>query len=367
MKAAVLYEERKPVVVEDVDLRGPEEREVLVRIAASGVCHSDYHRVTGDIPNPLPAILGHEASGVVEEIGPGVTRVSKGDRVVLSWAPFCGDCFYCERDRPAQCIKFWDEGGKGTLFDGRIHLGKGGQPIYHCCFISSFAEYCVVPDTACVAIPQEMPFDKASLLGCAVTTGVGAAINTARVQPGSSVVVIGCGGVGLNVIQGATLSGAERIVAVDLKPSKFDLARQLGATDTIDASEVDVVEAIHELTHGLGADYAFEAIGVAATMEQAYAVTRRGGTVVVVGVGAVGTTMELPANKLAENEKIFTGSYYGGAHPPTFMPYLIDLYLEGKLKLDELMTRTYSLDDTEQALQDLKLDDAGRGVLIMDR
>lgn len=366
MKAAVLYEENQPVRVEEVELSGPESGEVLVRIAASGVCHSDYHRVTGDIPNPLPAILGHEAAGVVEEVGQGVTRVSPGDRVVLSWAPFCGRCFYCLRNQPAQCVKFWDEGGKGTLFDGRIHLGKGGDPIYHCCFISSFAEYCVVPDTSCVVIPEEMAFDRASLLGCAVTTGVGAAINTAKVQPGSSVVVIGCGGVGLNVIQGSALCGAERIIAVDLQPTKFDLARQLGATHTIDASGVDVVEAVRELGDGLGVDYAFEAIGAPETMEQAYAAARRRGTVVVVGVGAVGTKMQVPADKLAETEKVLTGSYYGGAHPPTFMPLLIELYLAGKLKLDELMTRRYSLADTEQALQDLKKDDAGRGVLVME-
>ena len=365
MRAAVLYAYNEPPKIEEIEIRDPHAEEVLVRIEASGVCHSDLHRVTGDISTPFPVVLGHEAAGVVERVGDRVSRVKPGDRVVLSWAPFCEECYFCLRNQPAQCNTFWELGGKGTLFDGTIHLHKGDRDIHHCCFVSSFAEYTVVPETGCVRISEEVDFDKASLLGCAVTTGAGAAINTAKVEPGSTVAVIGCGGVGLSVIQGATICGAARIIAVDLAETPLKLARELGATDTVNGKEVDAVEAVLDLTGGHGVDYSFEAIGLPGPMAQAYAMARRRGMVVVVGVGPTGAKLEVPADKIAETEKILTGSYYGSAFPQTFIPRLIDLYLSGKLQLDKLATRQYRLDDTAQAIDDLRKDNAGRGVILM--
>lgn len=364
MNAAVLYGQDQPVKVEEIALRDPDPGEVLVRIAASGVCHSDLHRVTGDIPTSFPVVLGHEAAGIVEAVGNGVKRVAPGDRIVLSWAPFCGTCFFCLHGQPAQCDKFWSLAGKGTLFDGTVHLHKGDQDTYHCCFVSSFAEYAVVPETGCIPIPEEVPFDIASLLGCAVMTGVGAAINTAKVEPGSRVAVIGCGGVGLSVTQGAALAGAAQIVGVDIAQSTLTLARRLGATHTINSREEDPTPAILELTDGRGTDYAFEAIGLPETMAQAYAAARRGGKVVVVGVGRVNSRLELPADKIAESEKTLVGSYYGSASPQAFIPMLIDLYLAGKLALDELATRQYSLEQTNEALLDLQKDEARRGIIV---
>src|SRR5918992_4499228 len=281
MKAAVLYEARTPLVVETVDLDDPKEGEVLVRLASAGVCHSDYHVMKGEWTLPLPMVLGHEAAGVVEKVGSRVTQVKPGDHVILNFRPNCGWCRYCTIGRPVLC------NGADTLrwmmFDGTVRLHKGGQDIYHFARTASFAEYAVVPQSGAVPVRKDMPLEKACLVGCAVMTGVGAVVNTARVPAGSSVLVIGCGGIGLNVIQGAALAGAERIIAVDLLENKLAYAREFGATDIVDASKGDVPGRILEMTDG-GADYAFEAIGFSKTIEQAYESTCPGGVTTVVGM-----------------------------------------------------------------------------------
>ncbi|HZA21945.1 MAG TPA: Zn-dependent alcohol dehydrogenase, partial [Dehalococcoidia bacterium] len=278
VKAAVLYEPQTPLVVETLDLDDPKEGEVLVRLASAGVCHSDYHVMKGEWKPPLPMVLGHEAAGVVEKVGPGVSMSKPGDHVILNFRPNCGWCRYCTVGRPVLCNGA--DTARWTLFDGTVRLHKGNQDIYHFARTASFAEYVVVPQSGAVPVRDDMPLDKACLVGCSVMTGVGSVINTAKVEAGSSVMVIGCGGVGLNVIQGAALAGAERIIAVDVLENKLAYAQQFGATDIIDASHGDTVARVRDLTDG-GVDYAFEAIGNSRTILQAYESTRPGGVTTV--------------------------------------------------------------------------------------
>jgi S-(hydroxymethyl)glutathione dehydrogenase/alcohol dehydrogenase len=303
VKAAILETPATDLIVENIDCQEPHTGEVLVRIAASGVCHSDLHVVHGSQTTNLPIVLGHEGAGIVEAIGPNVTRVKVGDHVVLSWVPYCGQCVFCLSGRPNLCSVAYAALAKGTLLDGTSRLSRFGKPIYHYSFISSFAEYSVVPEAGCVVIHPEIPLDKASLVGCAVMTGVGAAINTARVHPGSTVAVIGAGGVGLNVMQGAQLAGAATIIAVDIIPSKLARASVFGATHLINSKEVDAVAAVRELTNGLGADYTFEAVGHPITMRQCWEMARPGGTVVMVGIAGEGTELSLPANRVVREER----------------------------------------------------------------
>ena len=364
MKAAVLYELKTPLKVEDVDLDNPKAREVRVKIAANGVCHSDYSVIHGVLRSPLPVVLGHEGAGIVEEVGPEVNLVKAGDHVVLSFAPYCGRCYYCAIGRPVLCENMRITMGKGTLLDGTCRLKKNGKDIHHMAGLSSFAQYAVVPEIACITIPNHMPLDKACLVGCGVMTGVGAAINTAKVEPGSSAVVVGCGGVGLNVIQGCALAGAGTIIAVDLMENKLEYARQFGATHTINPSRQDVVKTVRSLTEGRGADYAFEVIGLSKTIEQAYACARQGGTTVVVGAPSREAMVTLPASSFL-TEKVIKGSVYGSARPRVDMPRLIDLYMNKKLKLDELVTRTYSLDEVNEAMTALEKGEVARSVIVM--
>src|SRR5712691_3917401 len=278
MKAAVLYEFKPPLRVEDVDLGNPKEGEVRVKIAASGVCHSDYSVIHGVLGAKLPAVLGHEGAGIVEEVGPRVTLVKPGDHVVLSVIANCGYCSFCVIGQPVLCDNLGRTLGRGTMLDGTTRLSKNGQTISQLAGLASFAQYVVVPEMTCIPIPDNVPLDKACLVGCGVMTGVGAAINTAKVEPGSSTVVIGCGGVGLNVIQGCALAGAGIIIAVDLMDNKLEYAKQFGATHTVNPSRQELVKTVRSLTEGRGADYAFEVIGLGKTIEQAYACTRQGGT-----------------------------------------------------------------------------------------
>ncbi len=359
MKAAVLYEYKQPLVIEEIDLDPPKQGEVLVRMTSSGVCHSDYHTMVGDVPWTLPVVLGHEGAGIVEEVGPGVTTVAPGDPVVLSFIPGCGKCRYCAIGRPNLCIV--REKSRSLMLDGTSRLHKGSQTIYHYSWVSCFAEYAVLPEDGVIKVRKEMPMDKLCLIGCAVMTGVGAVINCAKVTPGSSVVVIGAGGIGLNVIQGATLAGAEKIIAVDVQQNKLDYAKLFGATDLVNASQVDPVKAVLDLTGG-GADYAFEAIGLINTAEQALASVHRGGMAVIIGIPPSGTQMKVDPTVLRE-ERILTGTSYGSARPRFDMPKLIDLYLAGKLKLDELVTKYYSLEEINTAYQDLLEGRLARGII----
>ena len=362
MKAAVYYRANQPLTVEELELLEPQRNEVTVRIEAAGVCRSDLHFIDGLLPHPAPAVLGHEGAGVVEEVGEGVTYAQPGDHVILSFIPSCGQCPYCIAGRPNLCTVGNRAAARGALLDGTTRLRKGKQEVFHMTCTACFAERAVVPESSVVKIREDMPLDRAALIGCGVMTGVGAVINTARVQAGSVVAVIGCGGVGLNVVQGASLSGAAKIIAVDVNGFKLELAQQFGATHVVNATEdPDVVGAIRQLSPG-GADYAFEVIGRPETMRQAYDATRRGGMAVVVGLAPAGAEVSIPAGTLLQ-EKILTGSSYGGARPRIDMPKLVDLYMTGKLKLDELISRRYPLDGINDAFQAMRDGEVARSII----
>jgi S-(hydroxymethyl)glutathione dehydrogenase/alcohol dehydrogenase len=360
IKAAVLYEPKTPLVIETLDLDEPSDGEVLVRIASAGVCHSDYHVMKGEWTMPMPMVLGHEAAGVVERVGTGVRHVHPGDHVILNFRPNCGWCAHCASGRPVLCNG--TDTPRWFLFDGTVRLHRNGQDVYHFARTASFAEYVVVPESGAVPVRKDMPLEQACLVGCSIMTGVGSVIHTAKVPPGASVVVIGCGGVGLNCVQGAVLAGAERIIAVDIMESKLAYAREFGATDTIDASQTDAVAEIVEMTRG-GADYAFEAIGNSKTILQAYECTGLGGVTVVVGMAAETDEVTLNALSLPRTEKVIMGSWYGSARPWVDLPRLADLYLSGKLKIDEMISRTYSLDEINTAYAALDKGEVARSVI----
>ena len=360
MKAAVLYEPFQPLFVEDLDLEGPRRREVLVKLAASGVCHSDLHYIKGDREHPMPVVLGHEGSGIVEEIGPGVTYAKPGDHVVLSFVPSCGQCSYCVKGRQNLCQARYTL--QGNLLDGTKRLRKGQQEISHFNGLSTFGEYAVVPEDSLVLIRDDAPLDKLALIGCGVPTGVGAAIHTAKVQPGSKVVVIGAGGVGLNVLQGAALAGAETIIAVDIHGPKLEHSMQFGATHLVNAATQDVVESVAEITGGDMADYAFEVIGSTMAINQALSTTKRGGVTVAVGVAPTGAELTIDPDFLHQ-DRVLMGCTYGSCYPRADMPMLVDLYMAGKLKLDELISRTFSLDEINTAFDLLDRGEVARSII----
>ena len=361
MKAAVLYEINQPVVVDDIDVEGPKEGEIAVKIAATGVCHSCYHAVTGKLEVPLPIVLGDEGAGVVEEVGKGVTLVEPGDHVILSWVPSCGHCIYCTQGYANLCLES-EKAGRGRLQDGTTRYRKNGVDIYHMATVASFAEYSIIPQECAIPIDKDVPLDKAALIGCSVTTGVCAVTNTAYLRPGSSAVVFGAGGIGLNVIQGAVISGAEKIIAVDVMESKLEFARQFGATHTIDASKGDPIPEIKSLTDGLGADYAFEAIGTPVTYEQAIRAIRKRGKAIWIGAPPR-EPISLDAGIVFWGEKTVMGSNYGSARPRYDMPRLLSLYRTGMLKLDELITRCYRLDEVNEAFADMLNGEVARGMI----
>jgi NDMA-dependent alcohol dehydrogenase len=360
VKAAVCYAPHTPLIVEELDLDEPKEGEVLVRIASAGVCHSDYHVMKGEWNPPLPMVLGHEGAGIVEKVGPGVTMSQPGDHVILNFRPNCGFCKFCQTGRPVLCNGAASP--RWFLFDGTVRLHKGATDINHFARVACFAEYAVVPQSGAVPVRKDMPLDKACLIGCSVMTGVGAVINTAKIEPGSSVLVIGCGGVGLNVVQGAKLAGAGKIIAVDMLENKLAFAREFGATDVIDASRGDVVERVQGMTDG-GVDYAFEAIGFSKTIEQAYAATGLGGTTVIVGMAPETDNMTFSALDFPRTEKTLKGSWYGGARPFADLPKMVDLYLDGKLKVDEMVSRYYKLDEINAAYDALASGEVARSII----
>jgi S-(hydroxymethyl)glutathione dehydrogenase/alcohol dehydrogenase len=362
-KAVVARELNKPVVVETVEVESPRRDEVMVKIEACGVCHSDLSATNGTIPMPPPLVLGHEAAGRIEEVGEGVDDVAVGDRVVISWVPMCGKCRYCASGRPALCDM--SARAVATLPDGTSRLKDAdGKPLNHFAGVSVMAEYATVHKDNVIKLDVDVEADKAALVGCAVMTGVGAALNTARVQPGSSVAVIGCGGIGLNVIQGAALAGAERIIGVDMDDKKLAFAQTFGATHTVNPGrDGDAVAKILELTGG-GADYAFECIGRAATIEQSYNAVGKGGMAVVVGVAPPAEQVQLGAFMMPFTEKVLTGSMYGSARPRVDFPRLLALYKANRLKLDELVSATYSIDEAPRAFEDLERGANARGVIV---
>jgi S-(hydroxymethyl)glutathione dehydrogenase/alcohol dehydrogenase len=364
-RAAVVYAYNQPVVVEELSLDDPKPDEVLVRMAAAGVCHSDLSVVNDTIHYDPPVALGHEGAGIVERVGANVTKVRPGDHVVLSFVSYCGECPTCKRERVCLCKAYPTR--RGYLLDDSVRLRNArGMDIAQMARIGTMSEYSVVPQQSVIRIDPEYPLDKAALVGCGVTTGVGAVLNTAKVEPGSTVAVIGTGGVGLNVIQGACLAGAERIIAVDRVVNKLDFARRFGATETVNASEGDPVEAVRDLTGGVGVDYAFEVIGNPTTIAQAYAMIRPAGMAVVVGVARADAQVSIAPHEMVFSEKQLIGSFYGSSVPHRDMPRLLELYRDKKLKLDELITRTYRLDEINQAFADMKAGVNARGMILFD-
>jgi S-(hydroxymethyl)glutathione dehydrogenase / alcohol dehydrogenase len=364
MKAAICYQNDEPVRVEEITIDPPRRNEVLVRMAASGVCHSDLSVITGIMPAKLPCVLGHEGAGTVERLGDGVAHLKEGDRVLLSWVTPCGVCYYCRIGDPHLCEVGAKINSTHRPADGTTRVHRNGADLQAFCGLGALSEMVVAPANACVKLPNDAPLDKAALIGCAVMTGVGAVFNTAKVRPGSRVAVFGAGGVGLNVIQGAAIAGAERIIAVDVTRRKLDFAVSFGATEVIDASEEDPVAAIRERTDGRGVDYAFEAIGRKESIEQAYAATRKGGTCVVIGIGSRKESVSLSVFFIPVMEKRLVGCWYGGADVHRDALLLLSLYGAGKLKLDELLTRTYPLEEVNQALADMTAGLNARGLIL---
>ncbi len=360
MKAAVLRGVDQPLEIEDVQIDKPRGREVLIRTAAAGVCHSDLHYQTGDYPCPMPAVLGHESAGVVEQVGPDVTHVEPGDHVISCLSVFCGQCEYCLSGRPALCTKV----GLRRTPDQKPRLSVGEQEFHQFYDLSSFAEQMLVHENAIVKITKDMPLDRAALIGCGVVTGVGAVINTAKVTPGSTVAIIGCGGIGLNCVQGAVLAGAARIIAVDRVPAKLELAKKFGATDVVNASDGDPVEQVKELTSG-GVEYSFEAIGLKATTEQAWSMLRTGGTATIIGMIPIGTMIEIHGVELLFEKKI-QGSMMGSNRFRIEMPRYVDLYLNGRLNLDDLVSQRIGLDQVQEGFEALKKGEIARSVIVFD-
>ena len=363
-RAAVLTGVNAPFQVTDVELAPPRTGEVLVKIAASGLCGSDLNVISGKRTLvPFPAILGHEASGVIVECGRGVDRIRPGDSVVLSIVPSCGQCRSCLLDRRNYCEVAGAAMAAGALLDGTRRLSADGRELHHFLTVSSFAEYAVVPESGAVTIPDSMPLDHAALLGCGVLTGFGAVHNTAGVTAGSRVAVFGCGGVGLNIVQGARLAGAARILAVDVMADKLALARKLGATDAVDASAADPVAAVRDMVGG--ADYAFEALGREQTIQQAWASLDVGGQLVLVGLLPGGARLTLDAGPFL-NEQSVRGCYFGSADISRDVPVLVQHYLHGDLVLDELISRRITLDDLDDGFADLRSGRGVRSVLVFD-
>ena len=364
IRAAVLEQTGGPHRIQELDLAAPGPNEVLVRLRATGVCHSDFNAIDGTAETRCPAVLGHEGAGVVEAVGPGTTRVAVGDHVALSWAPSCGECAECLRSLPQLCSTAWPAMGTGGLMDGTTRLSRDGEPVYHYSFLSTFAEATVVPENCCVAIPRDVPFDVAGLVGCAVTTGVGAVWRTAQVRPGDRVAVIGCGGVGISALMAAVATGAEPVIAVDTAPGKLDVARSFGATQGVlwAGSAETTAEAVREASGG-GVDYAIEATGRPEAMLAAFLSTRARGAAVLIGIPRADAVLTLPALSIPRMERRVLGSIYGSSRPERDFPLTLDLYRSGRLPLDRLVSHRLPLDGIEEAFTLMRSGGALRVVL----
>jgi S-(hydroxymethyl)glutathione dehydrogenase/alcohol dehydrogenase len=360
-RAAVLHEKDAPLSIENVTLPAPGPREVLVRNHASGLCHTDLEVIQGRLAYPFPIVLGHEGAGVVEAVGSEVTTVRPGDHVIASWNPACGHCFHCVHDEPVLCEPFRRHQPRGRMLDGSTRLALGGGTLHHFGVVSSHAEYSLLPESGAIPIPRDMPLDRACLIGCAVMTGVGAVLRLAQPGVGASIAVVGCGAVGLNVVQGALLAGAERILAIDRDPVRLERALQLGATHALHADE-GTVEAVRDATAGRGADAVFECAGSENAMQLALEITRVGGQLVILGKVPADQHVSFRFGALM-GEKRITRSSYGGARPARDFPWLASLYLEGKLRLDELITMRVPLDRINEGFDAMRTGEGIRTVV----
>jgi S-(hydroxymethyl)glutathione dehydrogenase / alcohol dehydrogenase len=360
-QAAVLYEIKKPLVVEEVEVLEPGPHEVLVKWAANGVCHSDYHVMVGDAPHPLPVVLGHEASGVVQKIGAGVETVQVGDHVCSSYIPSCGRCGYCIGGQPTMCAL--RDKPRWFMHDGTSRFRKNGQALHHYLQVGGYATHAVLPEQSVIPIRKDAPLDVVCLVSCGVLAGAGPVFNKAKVQVGASVAVWGCGGVGLNTIQMARILGAGKIIAVDVVKQKLTWAEEFGATHIVDASKEDPVARVHAISGTGGVDYAFELVGTQKTMEHAFLATHRGGTCVVVGVAPAGTRLSIDPGLLLQ-QRVLTGSSFGAGHQRTDVPMLIDLYMDGKYKLDELISRRVGLNELNHAYDLLLAGEVKRSIVV---
>ena len=353
------------LAIEEIHLDPPGPREALVRMRAAGVCHSDLHTFRGELRATPPIVLGHEGAGVVEAVGPGVSRVRPGDVVAITWLPACNSCPTCLSGRPTLCERLASTTLAGTMPDGTLrHRAQDGLALKPYLSSATMAEYAVIHENGLVPVPEGVPFDVAAIVGCAVMTGVGAVLNQAQVRPGSSAAVIGCGGVGLSSVLGCRLAGCDPIIAVDVASDKLDLARNLGATHAVDSRQADAVDLIRRIT-GNGPDYAFDSVGIEATIALALLCVRPDGTAVVMGMGAVKEEIAIPPAALVFGNRRLMGSFAGSGRPLSDLPRLMNLYRAGRLDLDALITRRYALADTRQAFDDLEAGRVARGVIMI--
>ena len=364
MKAAVLTAINTPLQILDVQQEGPKHGEVRVKVKATGVCMSDWHLMNGDWPTKLPLVPGHEAAGIIEDVGPGVAMVKKGDHIIFSFAAHCGHCTYCSKGRSVLCIGH-RAAPAGGMYDGTTRLKYNGEPVYQMTRIGTFSEFVVCSEENVVPIRKDMPWAQAALVGCSVATGFGAVARHAKVEPGSNVLVIGCGGVGLNIVQAAKLAGARHVIAADLLDNKLEFAKSFGATHTINAKTENVAKQVKAIT-GLGVDYAFDAIGSQITATQIIDAIAPGGHAVLVGIPAVTVSAPFSPFMMVFQEKKLTGSFYGSVQPNLDFPILCDLYMDKKLNLDALISRTYKLDEINEGFTQLKAGSGARGVVMFD-
>lgn len=360
VQAAVFTGPNQPLEMRELQISDqPGPNEVLVKIAASGVCHSDLHALSGEWETPAPLVLGHEGAGVVIAAGSEVTGLEIGDHVVLSWTPSCQKCEFCVTGNPVLCQLANETAYQHVFSDGKTRLKDGEEDVKSFLGVGSFADHAMVPASAAIKIRKDAPFAQAALVGCAVTTGIGAVVNTAKVEPYSTVLVIGGGGVGLNIVQGARLVGAKQIILADVSDDKLELGRKFGATHTINSREVDLLTAVKELTDGRGVDYAFEAIGLPFTIEASYEAVRRGGTAVVVGQVADGVKISIDPFVMSDQEKKLIGSNYGSSRQSIDFPNIIDQYMEGLVDLDSMVTDRIALSEVNEAFAEMR---KGRGI-----
>lgn len=361
---AVVVDKVDEYSVQDISIDPPKAGEVRVKIKAAGVCHSDLSVINGTIPLAAmgPLVLGHEGAGIIEELGEGVVGLNIGDRVALSWVYMCGDCYYCDRDQDHLC----QEGTKsfGKMLDGTSRVRRGEQELNTMMLTGCMAEEAIVPAANCVKIDDDIPFTVAAMVGCGVMTGVGAAIKTANVTAGSTVAVVGCGGIGLSIIQGARIAGAKMVIAVDQAESKLEMAKSFGATHAFTAEEAG--DKVKELTGGIGVDFGFEAVGIAPTVKAMDLLTRRGGTATVVGVGSMQKSFDFNALAFSMTGKTYKGCFYGDAFPKVDFPMLLSFYKNGQLDLDNMISKTYSIDDVKEAFADMVAGSNARGILVFD-
>ncbi|MDE2577763.1 MAG: Zn-dependent alcohol dehydrogenase [Hyphomicrobiales bacterium] len=363
MKAAVLTEINQPLQILDLTLRAPRAGEARVSVKAAGVCMSDWHMIAGDWPSKPPLVLGHEAAGIVTEVGPGPSLVAPGDHVIFSFSSHCGHCRFCNAGRSIMCNGH--TASPQLLPDGSTALSLNGEPVGQMARIGTFCEEVVCSTENLVPVRKDLPFPIAALIGCSVATGIGAVVRHARVAAGSSVVVIGCGGVGLNIIQGARLAGASKIIGVDLLDEKLEWARKFGATHVVNGKTAQVAKEVRKLTGG-GADYAFDAIGAEATVAQIVDCVGAGGRAVMVGIPSVQTRAPVPPATMVWQEKTLSGSYYGSIQPDRDFPMIADLYMDKRIDLDSLVARTYRLEEINEGFAALRAGAAARGVVVFD-